>query len=91
MTDSEFRREAHRMLRLLESKGHDFCGEACPKCGIVDSEPCCPTCLAHNGGKLGGVRRHEPGCELKALIDEAEQRTADDALAVGIFRARSGK
>lgn len=69
-----FRRKVLRMLRRLESDGHDFCGDQCPKCGIVDSEPCCPICLEHNGGKLGGVYRHTDNCELAALIRECEGR-----------------
>ena len=58
------------VLRQVEPDGHDFCGDECATCGIVDSEPCCPVCLAHNGGKLGGKYRHEEGCALHALILE---------------------
>lgn len=67
---ADLKRRVHKLLEQLESDGHDFDGEQCPKCGIVDSEPCCPICLTHNGGKLGGVFKHTDDCALAAMLKE---------------------
>ena len=69
-----FRGRLLRVLEQVETDGFDFDGERCPMCGQIDGESCCPICLAHNGGKLGGIHPHEPRCELAALIREIRGR-----------------